>query len=191
MTNGFLKYDKISAHSSYTCTLLRSPSSYLTLQPLPSEFPSIWGKFNFLFYQCTHCLISSIFNCNVTNLKHIWQFVSTNSKTYLIRIQNWRQFANHWWKKMLSHNKVQIGVMCMTLLVKLNTWNHCHSTVPVYNVHTPIDFFKNSSSVVVEDNRHGFLSLGVNSNLVNINKTLVKSVLLCLNTHHSLHMFLV
>ncbi len=25
----------------------------MTLQPLPSEFPYIWGKFNFLFYQCT------------------------------------------------------------------------------------------------------------------------------------------
>ncbi len=27
--------------------------SYLTLQPLPSEFPNTWRKFNFLFYQCT------------------------------------------------------------------------------------------------------------------------------------------
>ncbi len=29
------------------------PSSYMTLQLLHSEFPYIWGKFDFLFYQCT------------------------------------------------------------------------------------------------------------------------------------------
>ncbi len=28
------------------------PSSYMTLQQLHSEFPYIWGKFDFLFYQC-------------------------------------------------------------------------------------------------------------------------------------------
>ncbi len=26
----------------------------MTLQPVPSGFPYIWGKFYFLFYQCTH-----------------------------------------------------------------------------------------------------------------------------------------
>ncbi len=30
-----------------------SPSSNVTLQPLPSEFPYIRGKFYFIFYQCT------------------------------------------------------------------------------------------------------------------------------------------
>jgi hypothetical protein len=25
-----------------------------TLHPIPSEFPYIWGKFSFLFYQCRH-----------------------------------------------------------------------------------------------------------------------------------------
>ncbi len=33
--------------------ILGSPSSYMTWQLLPSEFPYIWGKFSFLFYQCT------------------------------------------------------------------------------------------------------------------------------------------
>ncbi len=33
--------------------ILGSPSSYMTLQPLPSEYPNIWGKFLFLFSQCT------------------------------------------------------------------------------------------------------------------------------------------
>ncbi len=32
--------------------ILGSPSSYMTLQPLPSEFSFKGGKFNFLFYQC-------------------------------------------------------------------------------------------------------------------------------------------
>jgi hypothetical protein len=37
----------------YRCPpLLGSPSSYMTLQLLHSEFPYIWGKFDFLFYQC-------------------------------------------------------------------------------------------------------------------------------------------
>ncbi len=39
------KYLRISSST-------RNPSSYMTLQPLPSEFPYIWGKFLFLFYQC-------------------------------------------------------------------------------------------------------------------------------------------
>jgi hypothetical protein len=33
--------------------ILGSPSSYMTLQLLHSEFPYIRGKFDFLFYQCT------------------------------------------------------------------------------------------------------------------------------------------
>ncbi len=32
--------------------LLGSPSSYITLHPIASEFPYRWGKFCFLFYQC-------------------------------------------------------------------------------------------------------------------------------------------
>ncbi len=33
--------------------LLGSPSSYMTFQLLHSEFPYIWGKFYFLFNQCS------------------------------------------------------------------------------------------------------------------------------------------
>ncbi len=29
--------------------ILGSPSSYMTLHPIPSEFPYRWGKFYFLF----------------------------------------------------------------------------------------------------------------------------------------------
>ncbi len=34
--------------------ILGSPSSYRTLQLLHSEFPYIWGKLDFLFYQCNY-----------------------------------------------------------------------------------------------------------------------------------------
>ncbi len=34
--------------------MLGSPSSYMTLQLLHSECPYIWGKFYFLFYQCSY-----------------------------------------------------------------------------------------------------------------------------------------
>jgi hypothetical protein len=47
MTIGLLIYGEIFAHF-----LIGSPSSYMTLQLLQSEFPYIWGKFHFLFYQC-------------------------------------------------------------------------------------------------------------------------------------------
>jgi hypothetical protein len=33
----------------------------MTLQPIPSEFPYIWGKFSFLFYQCAFCLSCFLF----------------------------------------------------------------------------------------------------------------------------------
>ncbi len=33
--------------------ILGSPSSYMTLHPIPSEFPYIWRKSSFLFYQCS------------------------------------------------------------------------------------------------------------------------------------------
>ncbi len=42
-----VKYLRISSY------IIGSPSSYMTLQPLPSEIFNIWGKFYFIFYQCT------------------------------------------------------------------------------------------------------------------------------------------
>ncbi len=39
--------------SSYMAKYLRIFFSYMTLQLFHSEFPYIWGKFYFLFYQCT------------------------------------------------------------------------------------------------------------------------------------------
>jgi len=41
--------------TKYLCIphILGSTFSYMALQPLPSEFPYILGKFNFLFYQCS------------------------------------------------------------------------------------------------------------------------------------------
>ncbi len=45
-TSYMRKYLRISSY------IIGSPSSYMTLQLLHSEFPYIWGKFYFLFYQC-------------------------------------------------------------------------------------------------------------------------------------------
>ncbi len=42
-----VKYLRISSY------ILGSPSSYMTLQLIHSEFPNIRGKFDFLFYQCS------------------------------------------------------------------------------------------------------------------------------------------
>jgi hypothetical protein len=55
----FLIYKEIqngSVAKLYICSfplILGSPSSYMTLQLLHSEFPYIRGKFDFLFYQCS------------------------------------------------------------------------------------------------------------------------------------------
>ncbi len=48
MANGLI-WGNICAFSH----ILGSPSSYMTLQLLHSEFPHIWGNFDFLFYQCS------------------------------------------------------------------------------------------------------------------------------------------
>ncbi len=50
MTNGLLIH--IWGNICAFPHILGSPSSYMTLQLLNSEFPCIWGKFYFLFYQC-------------------------------------------------------------------------------------------------------------------------------------------
>ncbi len=46
--------------------VLGSPSSYMTLQLLHSEFPYIWGKFDFLFYQFS-CHNPKSFYCILIN----------------------------------------------------------------------------------------------------------------------------
>ncbi len=48
LTASSIIYGEIFLHPH----ILGSSSSYMTLQLLHSEFPYIWGKFNFLFYQC-------------------------------------------------------------------------------------------------------------------------------------------
>ncbi len=42
-----VKYLRISSY-----TVLGSPSSYMTLHPIPSEFSYMWGKCCYPFYQC-------------------------------------------------------------------------------------------------------------------------------------------
>jgi len=50
--------------------ILGSPSSYMTLQQLHSEFPYIWGKFYFIFYQCNQGSVDKGLSVKVA--QHIW-----------------------------------------------------------------------------------------------------------------------
>ncbi len=52
-SSNMTKYLRISSYC-----ILGSPSSYMTLQPLRSKFPYIWGKINFLFYHCRDVAIT-------------------------------------------------------------------------------------------------------------------------------------
>ncbi len=58
--------------SSYS--ILGSPSSYMTLHPIPSEFPYIWGKFSFLFYQrdVRTTLFSLLSDCSTVQEWKVW-----------------------------------------------------------------------------------------------------------------------
>ncbi len=57
--------------------------SYMTLQLLPSGFPYIWGKFCFLFYQCSNLIASSVYSSvralvSIVNSRwclylHVWE----------------------------------------------------------------------------------------------------------------------
>ncbi len=57
MTNGLLIYGEIFSHFLDSILGSLSSSSYMTLQLLHSEFPFIWGKFDFLFYECVDTLL--------------------------------------------------------------------------------------------------------------------------------------
>ncbi len=52
MTNGLLIYGEIFAHFLISCIRILF-LIYMTLHPIPSEFPYIWGEICFLFYRCT------------------------------------------------------------------------------------------------------------------------------------------
>ncbi len=67
------KYFPISSY-----TVLGSPSSYMTLQLLHSKFPYIWGKFSFLFYQCTLQLSWQIYILKITVLYYILKNMRSN-----------------------------------------------------------------------------------------------------------------
>ncbi len=80
MTKDLLIYGKIICAFPY---ILGSPSSYVTLHPIPSEFPYIWGKFCFLFYQCsTTCPLRRLF-CLVAGESVRWPISSTGCATCL------------------------------------------------------------------------------------------------------------
>ncbi len=62
--------------------ILGSPSLYMTLQLLYSEFPYIWGKFDFLFYQCS--TPSPLPSAETTALKY-WGFLQL-SRTIILHL---------------------------------------------------------------------------------------------------------
>jgi hypothetical protein len=53
MRKGFLIYEEMRKYLVQLYSIWGGRWSFMTLQPLPSEFPYIWVKFYFLFYQCT------------------------------------------------------------------------------------------------------------------------------------------
>ncbi len=68
--------------------ILGSPSSYMTLQLLHSEFPYIWGKLNFVFHQCTvhtsvfiFCLVSQ-YNWIVPEDQELWEVPAERSDSF-------------------------------------------------------------------------------------------------------------
>jgi hypothetical protein len=71
MTNDLLTYgENICAFPH----ILGSPSSYMTLHPIPCEFPYTWGKCCFLFYQCSsgHLQYSTVvYGKNICAFRHI------------------------------------------------------------------------------------------------------------------------
>ncbi len=52
----------------------------MTFQPIPSEFPYIWGKFRFLYYQCTTCGYLYLFPLSRSTSARIWPFSQMFSK---------------------------------------------------------------------------------------------------------------
>jgi hypothetical protein len=52
----YMNNDLLNPHIwwKYLCisSYIMKPSSYITFHPIPIEFPFIWEKFSFLFYQC-------------------------------------------------------------------------------------------------------------------------------------------
>ncbi len=51
-----------------------SPSSYMTLQLLHSEFSYIWGKLYFLFYQCKCKSAKWSCNCTMAKIIEMWVY---------------------------------------------------------------------------------------------------------------------
>ncbi len=52
MRKGFLIYEEMRKYLTIYSTVWGGRKSYVTLKPIPSEFPYIWEKFYFIFYQC-------------------------------------------------------------------------------------------------------------------------------------------
>ncbi len=64
-------------------------SHSMTLQLPHYEFPYIWGKFDFLFYQCISDLVSSIIVASTTSLEKSVRSGSWEGRFFYIK--EWRQ----------------------------------------------------------------------------------------------------
>ncbi len=86
--------------------ILESPSSYMTLQLLHSEFPYICGKFDFLFYQCSSptCYGSSLGSNPDISQKYKmveWQTHSSPQKKYKEKNKiHWSMARLRTWKSL-------------------------------------------------------------------------------------------
>ncbi len=74
MTNDLLIHgENISAFPH----ILRNPYSYMTLHPIPSEFPYIRGKFCLLFYLCRELTFENPFHLTFLNKSNIFLYTYT------------------------------------------------------------------------------------------------------------------
>ncbi len=115
----------------YMCAfshILGSPSSYMALQLLHSEFPYIWGKFDFLFYQCA---------LTQESYKYIKLFPAPPVRVWLV-------------KSRLGTGEVANLFLQCTMFKNVPTW-HDFTRVPprtqyfyatrMSHLHTNIDFY--------------------------------------------------
>ncbi len=84
MTNSLLTYGEIYCAFPH---ILESPSSYMTLQLLHSEFPYIWRKFDFLFYQWTDWEWRKVEDWR-WNWRKIWGRIEGKWRKILQRMKN-------------------------------------------------------------------------------------------------------
>ena len=118
------KYLRISSY-----TVLESPSSYITLQLLHSEFSYLWGKFSFLFYQCRPWVYAQV-SCSVM-FCDVFFFALSLSKALHPKVPG--RDVNHIDKKenqiFLKYKEIQNGAVAksyMTNSLFIHIWGNMY-----------------------------------------------------------------